>query len=614
MLSWTLFIYIICLVTTVHSGDPLQDLNKDNLNLVMFRIHGETNTVNHWTGKMTHTTTWESPVPGTSIVDFWKKWGLWDVIELLENTKIHKTSQELNRLIDGNFYKFRMIAVEKDSSEKNSKTSELTSSTPDVLAFIVNITDLATKSNDIDREFTKFKLSLVGILNHTVRHPLYNLNHDLQNIRDDLPMLMKTRRTPFERENGSTIDFESIYRTIEQLLIQIEHHVANVLRTHRIVETFLALQEKQLSLVSKTFDVVDLVKYVYDQYHALAQTKGIYYELVIEPSEANLSPVFKHDSDKLSFCLSALLENAIKFTPLNGVVTLYVTVSQSNLSFLVSDNGPGIPADRSAAVLKRIKQGDDFRIDNPDSGALGLSLMVVHKIVETLMHGKFSIHNHHSPLDSSTGGGQESASTFVAQGAFCYFDKRDDKNAKEGTTQNVNDIHGFSAHISIPIQRDIVKSYRSSEPTLERKGSIVSKTSTYQTATIQVQERTAFLIVDDDPQILKLMKKMLARLGHLSVFTADNGLMGAVEYQRHHREIRLIITDIQMPETTGYDLACKIRGYESSLRLTQVPIIAMSGGAIGDIRKKCIDVGCSEYILKPVSSKQLHEMIQRYAL
>lgn len=568
--------------------DALQDLNKELLNLVVFKINGETDQVLHWTGHMSHTTSWERPLHGTEIIPFWRRWDLWDVIETYENTKLHKQPNVINRLIDGNFYKFRMIPSGKD-----------------IVGFIVNITDLATKSHNLDREFTKFKLSLVGILNHTVRHPLYNLNHDLQNIQDDLPMLMKTRRTPLEKENGTTIDFETIYKTIEQALLQIEQHVANVLRTHRIVETFLALQEKQLSLVSKTLDIVDLVKYIYDQYHPIAKAKGILYEIIIEPADPSISPVFKHDSDKLTFCLSALIENAIKFAPLNGMVTLYVTVAQKNLSFLVSDNGPGMPAEKTSMILQRIKQGDDFRIDNPDTGSLGLSLMVVNRIVETLMHGKFSIHNHHSPLASSG----ENTSTFVAQGAFCYFDPHVKKE-----DANLNDIHGFSAHISIPVQRDVIQSYRSSEITGNRRGSVISDQSRSQQAnTSQADQRTAFLIVDDDPQILKLVKRMLARQGHLKVYTADDGLSGSIEYQRHYKEIRLIITDVQMP-VSGYDLARKIRAFEASLRLTQVPILAISGGGSGDIRKTCIDAGCSEYFLKPLNLNQLHDMIQRYAL
>lgn len=595
------------------TANPLQDLEKANLNLVLFRIHGNTNAVVHWTGNLVHTTEWERPTPGLNIVTFWQKWGMWDVIETLENTKIHQKAHEINRLIDGNVYKFNLVPF-PISEHDASKSGNV-----DVIGYIVNITDLANQSYNLDREFTKFKLNLVGILNHTVRHPLYNLNHDLQSIRDDLPLLMKTRRTPLEKENGTILDFESIYKLVEQALSQIEQHVGSVLRTHRIVETFLALQEKQLSLVSKTFDIVDLVKYVYDQHHALAKTKGIHYEIVIEPADTNISPVFKHDSDKLSFCLSALLENAIKFAPINGIVTLYVTVAQTNLSFLVVDNGPGIPVDRTSMILQRIKQGDDFCIDNPDTGSLGLSLMVVNRLVENLMGGKFSIHNHHSPSDSSGG---ESASSITAQGAFCYFE---DLKQQVKHIPKINDVHGFSAHISLPIQRDVIKSYRSSDVSVvveDRRGSNVAFTNTSnvgvqkqtQLNQASLQERNAFLIIDDDPQVLKLMKRMLSRQGHLLVYTADNGLSGAIEYQRHYKEIRLVITDVQMPEASGYDLARKIRAYESSLRLTQVPILAISGGGSGDIRKRCIDAGCSEYFLKPLNLKQLQDMIQRYAL
>jgi CheY-like chemotaxis protein len=61
------------------------------------------------------------------------------------------------------------------------------------------------------------------------------------------------------------------------------------------------------------------------------------------------------------------------------------------------------------------------------------------------------------------------------------------------------------------------------------------------------------LVVDDDPQVLEVAATACAEIG-LTVLRADDG-PGALEILRENPEVELLLTDISMPNMTGWELA-----------------------------------------------------------
>ena len=78
------------------------------------------------------------------------------------------------------------------------------------------------------------------------------------------------------------------------------------------------------------------------------------------------------------------------------------------------------------------------------------------------------------------------------------------------------------------------------------------------------------LVLDDDPQILKMARLMLEKAGH-QVDIAENGALGLEKLSRSRPD--LLITDILMPEMDGIDFINHCRREKLGLK-----IIAMSGG------------------------------------
>ncbi|HVB72470.1 MAG TPA: ATP-binding protein [Ktedonobacteraceae bacterium] len=86
------------------------------------------------------------------------------------------------------------------------------------------------------------------------------------------------------------------------------------------------------------------------------------------------------DADKLKQTLVALLENAVKYTPYEGSVTLALTTNDGNAQISVSDSGIGILPEDLPHIFERFYRADPAR--SRDRGGSGLGLAIVKSIVE----------------------------------------------------------------------------------------------------------------------------------------------------------------------------------------------------------------------------------------
>ncbi|MDQ3856002.1 MAG: HAMP domain-containing histidine kinase [Chloroflexota bacterium] len=92
------------------------------------------------------------------------------------------------------------------------------------------------------------------------------------------------------------------------------------------------------------------------------------------------------DRDALKQALLTLVDNAVKFTPPSGAVTLGVVVKHYQAELSVHDTGPGIPPEVLPHIFERFFQADTARA----SSGTGLGLAIARLLVEN-MHGKLSV-------------------------------------------------------------------------------------------------------------------------------------------------------------------------------------------------------------------------------
>ena len=99
------------------------------------------------------------------------------------------------------------------------------------------------------------------------------------------------------------------------------------------------------------------------------------------------------DEIKLTWALSNLIANAIRYTPAGGSVRVATESKDGAVLVSVSDTGPGIPAEQQDKIFERFAQS----ASGGETGAAGLGLAIVRDVVQA--HGG-RIH-----LDSAAGKG-----------------------------------------------------------------------------------------------------------------------------------------------------------------------------------------------------------------
>lgn len=115
-------------------------------------------------------------------------------------------------------------------------------------------------------------------------------------------------------------------------------------------------------------DLTALVRDVGELYEPVAADQG--QTLTVEAGEQVAA---RGDRDVLFQALTNMVDNAVKYTPEDGAITLSVSHHRDRVELAVTDTGPGIPAERQDDVLKRFYRLEESR-GSPGSG-LGLSLV-----------------------------------------------------------------------------------------------------------------------------------------------------------------------------------------------------------------------------------------------
>lgn len=139
------------------------------------------------------------------------------------------------------------------------------------------------------------------------------------------------------------------------------------------------LESREPDLNREPFAPGELVQDVLPKFRLAAERKGVDLEAELQGG----LPLVPGDIRLVERVLENLLENAVRFTPRGGRVTVSVEPWNGEVALRVTDTGCGIPADELPHVFDRYYRGPN---GNPEPGAgVGLGLAIARRIVE--LHG-----------------------------------------------------------------------------------------------------------------------------------------------------------------------------------------------------------------------------------
>ena len=114
-------------------------------------------------------------------------------------------------------------------------------------------------------------------------------------------------------------------------------------------------------------------------------------------------------------------------------------------------------------------------------------------------------------------------------------------------------------------------------------------------------EQTRVLSIDDDPQILRYLRNTLSDAGYLPIATGNpNEMLHLFEIERPH----LVLLDVRLPGTSGFELLKSLR------EISEVPVIFLSGSSGDETVARGLELGASDYIVKPFSPTELIARIE----
>ena len=114
------------------------------------------------------------------------------------------------------------------------------------------------------------------------------------------------------------------------------------------------------------------------------------------------------------------------------------------------------------------------------------------------------------------------------------------------------------------------------------------------------------VLIADDMEEIRLMLKQAMLMNGYSVIEATDGIE-AVEAAREGKP-DLVLIDLNMPRMDGLKAIEEIRKIEGE----QVPIVAMTAFDTYGMKEAAIQVGCNEYLNKPLNLTQLERLVRDY--
>lgn len=375
----------------------------------------------------------------------------------------------------------------------------------------------------------KSKSEFLAVMGHDIRTPLNGIMGFTELLKryNDLP-----------RECRDYV--EAINRSGESLLGILDN-----------IKDYSQLEAHGITLHSSQFCPQRLLSEIEAHLASFIESKKITITVL---TQTDVPDLLEGDAGRLRQILQNLAENAVKFTE-NGTVTIEARKANDpapNLyEFIVSDTGPGIPADMQTTIFEPFVQVAT-RISERHEGA-GLGLAISRRLVN-LMGGTLTV------------------------------------KSEEG----IGSVFCIQLPLTPPRRPQIAEA---SSEIPEDEG-------------FAEQHPMDILVVEDDAINRKLILTLLKKLGY-EPRAVSNGIEAVAAYEE--RPCDLILMDIYMPHMDGYDATKRIREIEAEKDIASTFIAAITANTVPTDRDRCLAFDMNEHLSKPIKRESvLKILLQAY--
>ena len=208
------------------------------------------------------------------------------------------------------------------------------------------------------KKLEKVKEDFVANVTHEIRTPLTAIIGYLETIK-----------------NGAIVNIDETKKFVDIILNQAE-------RLNRLVEDLLTLSHIELKELKFNFENVSINAAITNVI-SLVEAKAKEKKITIHNNVRENFPMIRADKDKLTQIFVNILDNAVKFTPESGRITIVAKEADAYTAVSISDTGIGVPRDEIQRLGERFYRVDRSR--SRDLGGTGLGLSIVKHLM--IAHG-----------------------------------------------------------------------------------------------------------------------------------------------------------------------------------------------------------------------------------
>lgn len=366
-------------------------------------------------------------------------------------------------------------------------------------------------------------------------------------------------RTPLTLIQGALEKLNSTSKIPKDMIYPIKIMDRSTRRMLRLVNQlieFRKIQKNKISLSLEEVDIVDFLHDIYLDFNDAAESKNMIFKFISTKDNY----VMYIDKNKIDKMVYNLLSNAFKYTPSGGRIELRLLVDESTNIFniQVADTGIGVPESEQKDLFKR------FTYNRHSSNSMGVGLNHTYELV--------MIHKGNISYKANQGGG----SIFTIS---LPLDKSvyDDGDFLVAESVILKEEHERQQH-SYDIVKDVDEGFNDSVvPPLNKK---------------------RVLIIEDDDDIRSYLKEEFSK--YFEVETRADGKSG-LDFVRSS-EFDLIISDVMMPELSGFELTKLLK---DDFNTSHIPIVLLTALDSSEKYLEGIENGADAYVTKPFSMKLL---------
>jgi signal transduction histidine kinase/CheY-like chemotaxis protein len=338
---------------------------------------------------------------------------------------------------------------------------------------------------------------------------------------------------------------------VQKQLLVMQRNGKSLLELIEEILDLSKLEANKMKLEEEATSIREFFEHIFTVFEPQFQSLGIDYDLNFELK--NPDQFILLDRKKMEKVLNNFLSNAIKFTPKGNRITLLISETEDQLNIKVSDTGKGVHPNDLPFIFERFYQSKQE--DQKLYGGTGIGLALVNEFAELM-------------------GGKAYAESTLGVGSQFYFE--------------------------LPLKPVSVENFVS-------KSAITIVNSEFEEEPIdRIGTDFTILVVEDNEDMRNFICQLLESR-YKKVLQAKNGAEGLEQLAKHGLDIRLVVSDVMMPEVDGLTMLKEIK---RNKEWAGIPVVMLTALAAERDKLAALTIGVDDYLTKPFSVTELLARVQ----